>query len=288
MGSVHTVALTWEQAALLAVALLGVGVVMRANPRAAALAPFAVESGFIAALYALWQLVGSLAAGTSGAYQRAAWIVRIERDWHLPSEVRAQDLVIGHPLLAQACNIYYATMHFTALFALLLWLFVRHRDHYASVRTTIVLLTGACLLIQFVPVAPPRLLAGYGFFDVAARYGQSVYAAFGVGADQLSAMPSVHVGWAVLIAFAAVTISRSPWRWLVMLHPLLTIFVVAATGNHFWLDGIAAIVVLGLALAAQRATRSVLAGVRPGRVIGVAASQHAMANALAMGDTAER
>jgi PAP2 superfamily len=253
---VHTVALTWAQAALLAGLLLGLGMSLRVHARTARLAPFAVESAFIAGLYALWQLVGSLALDASGAYQRAAWIVRVERDSHLPSEVRVQHLISGHPLLTELCNIYYATMHFAALFALLLWLFIWHRARYPSVRATVILLTAACLVIQFVPVAPPRLLHSYGFVDTAQEYGQSVYAAFGSGADQLSAMPSVHVGWAMLVAFAAVTISRSRWRWLVTLHPLLTIFVVAATANHFWLDGIVAIALLWLAIAAQRASRT--------------------------------
>jgi hypothetical protein len=285
------VALSWPQAALLAGGLLGIGAALRSTPRTARLAPFAVESSFIAALYALWQLVGSLAVDTSGAYQRAAWIVRVERRWHLPNEVRAQHLISGHPLLTQLCNIYYATMHFAALFALLVWLFVRHRARYPSVRMTIILLTAACLLIQFVPVAPPRLLAGYGFVDTAQVYGQSVYAAFGSGADQLSAMPSVHVGWAVLVGFAAVTISRSSWRWLITLHPLLTIFVVAATANHFWLDGIVAIALLALALAAQTAARSLRTTVALRRVIRRASTQACAVTAtssLAMCDTGER
>jgi len=229
-----------------------------------ALAPFARESGYVAALYALWQLAATVSVlGTSGAFAKARWIERVERDWHLPSELDAQHLITPHPWLTQACNLYYATMHFAALGALLLWLFVRHRDRYPAVRTTIVLLTASCLLIQFMPVAPPRLLPELGYVDTAEKYGQSVYDAIqAVGPDQLSAMPSVHVGWAVLIGVVVVRISPSPWRWLVLIHPALTIFVVAATANHFWLDGIVAVALLGLSLGAQRAGRWVLAAVR--------------------------
>jgi hypothetical protein len=68
-------------------------------------------------------------------------------------------------------------------------------------------------------------------------------------------MPSVHVGWAVLIGVVVVRIGTSPWRWLVLIHPALTIFVVAATANHFWLDGIVAVALLALAMAGQWATR---------------------------------
>jgi hypothetical protein len=258
---VHNIALSWQQAAILAAGLIVLGAACRtASARIAALAPFLRESGYVAGLYALWQLAASVSVlGGSGAFARARWIVRAERDGHLPSELRAQQLVLPHPLLAQACNLYYATMHFTALGALLLWLFVRHRDRYPQVRTTIVLLTASCLLIQLIPVAPPRLLPAFGFVDTAEQYGQSVYTVLqAVGPDQLSAMPSVHVGWAVLVGLVVVTTSTSRWRWFVLLHPAITIFVVAATANHFWLDGIVAVALLGLAVAVQRAAGALI------------------------------
>lgn len=262
----HNIALTWQQAAMLAAALIVAAVVLSAlgRPRLAALAPFARESGYVAGLYALWQLAASASLlGTSGAYARARWIERAERDWHLPSELSFQRLITPHPLLTQACNLYYATMHFAALGALLVWLFIRHRDRYPAVRTTIVLLTASCLLVQFLPVAPPRLLPDLGYVDTAEKYGQSVYTALqAVGPDQLSAMPSVHVGWAVLVGLVVVRISPSRWRWLVLFHPAITIFVVVATANHFWLDGIVAVALLGLALAVQWVVRRVAVRLR--------------------------
>ena len=74
--------------------------------------------------------------------------------------------------------------------------------------------------------------------DTAAVYGQSVYsAAGGFEADQLSAMPSVHVGWAILVAIAIISVTRSRWRWLAVAYPVLTTLAVVVTANHFWLDG---------------------------------------------------
>jgi hypothetical protein len=268
-------AMSWQQATVLAALLVAaaVGCAASKRPKLVALGPFARESGFVAALYALWQFAGSYSAvGTSGAFSRALWIVRVERDWHLPSERDVQRLVVPHPLLAQACNLYYASMHFVSLGALLLWLFIRHRDRYPQVRNTIVLLTASCLLIQLLPVAPPRLLPGLGFVDTAEQYGQSVYTAFkAVGPDQLSAMPSVHVGWAVLVGLVVVSVSPSRWRWLVLLHPALTIFVVVATANHFWLDGIVAVALLALSMGVQWALRRAVAVARrPAELVPVA------------------
>ena len=240
----HNYALSWQQAALVAAGLALVAVALRTANQgyAARLAPFATESCLIAALYAVWQLAGRLSvAGTTGAFQRARFVDRVERDLHLPAESSVQRLILGHRLLTESANVYYATMHFGALFVFLVWLFVRHRDRYSAVRTTLALTTLVCLAIQLMPLAPPRLLSGY--VDTAQRYGQSVYS-LGFGADQLSAMPSVHVAWAMLIAWYVARIGRGPLRWLGVLHAALTLFVVVATANHWWLDGFVAVAVL--------------------------------------------
>lgn len=253
------VALTWQQAAGLTagLAVVAAGLSTSSVRRLRVAAPFARETTMIAGLYALWQLAGTLSVlGTSGAYSRADWIERTERTWHLPSEVSIQRAVTGHSaFLAQAANLYYATMHFGMLFVFLLWLFLRHRERYRPLRRVLALTTMACLLIQLVPVAPPRLLTGYGYVDTAAQYGQSVYG-LGFGADALSAMPSVHVAWAVLIGWATLQIGRGPWRWLGPLHAVLTTLVVVATANHFWADGIVAVVVLIACAALERIGRT--------------------------------
>jgi hypothetical protein len=244
--------LGWQPAAALSLGLAA-GAVVSAyrGGRAARLAPYLRESALVAALYSLWQVAasGSL-LGPAGALARGLRIAQWERGWlPLPSERTVQRLITGHPLLAQGANWYYAAMHFTALGGLLLWLFARHRERYPRVRNVLVALTASSLLIQLVPVAPPRLLPQLGFVDTAAQYGQSVYNIGGISVDQLSAMPSVHVGWALLVAWAVLTVGSGKHRWWVLLHPLLTCFVVVATANHFWLDGIVAALLLAGSIA---------------------------------------
>lgn len=250
----QNVALSWQQSAVLAGGLLASATALRfsRSRTGRAVYPYVREIGVIAGLYALWQLAGELSVlGTSGAFSRARWIERTQHAWGLPSEATVQHAITGHPLMVQACNLYYATMHFGVLFVFLLWLFVAHREHYGRVRTTIVLVTLTSLLLQLIPVAPPRLLAG--FVDTAQQYGQSVYS-LGLAPDQLSAMPSLHVGWAVLIAWVVVRVSASRWRWLALLHPAATVFVVVATANHFWLDAIVAVALVALCVVIQDAS----------------------------------
>ncbi|MFF0393625.1 phosphatase PAP2 family protein [Kitasatospora sp. NPDC004615] len=249
--------LTWQTSAAASAALYGAAFTVgrvaarRASTgewrRGRVAADVLREAGTLLALFALWQVVGHLSlVGTDHALDRADWIHRTELGLGLPDEADWQRSVVGHPWLVQAANYYYATMHFGVMLIVLLWLFLRHRQRYAWVRTTVVATTAVCLLIQFIPVAPPRMLPGNGFVDLAAQYGQSVYgnAVAGVVADQLSAMPSVHVAWCVITAVAVITVARGPWRWLMVLHPLVTVWVVVVTANHFWADGLVALAIL--------------------------------------------
>ena len=121
------------------------------------------ESALLFGLYALWQFAGSFTVmGTSGALPRGRWLWDAERVLHLPSETALQRLVLPHPLLVQASNLYYDILHFPLLGACLIWLYARHRADYPRIRTTVAAFTGISLLIQLIPVAPPRLLASTG------------------------------------------------------------------------------------------------------------------------------
>ena len=239
---------------------LGIAVVATRSAghrRVQAARAFGREITIILALYALWQRAGELSImQTDGAISRGLSIWRFERTWHLPNELTMQHWVLPHSLLSQLCNRYYELVHVPALGIFLLWLFIRHRDQYPPVRTTLALTTGACLAIQLIPVAPPRMYPRLGFVDLAQRYHQSVYSAMGTGlADQLSAMPSVHVAWAVLIGVATWRIGTSRWRAIGAAHAAATIFVVTVTGNHWLLDGIVAAGLLGVSWVVQWSIR---------------------------------
>ena len=259
--------LSWHQAAAAAGGLAVATVALRATrkPRLRAVSVFAREIALVLGLFALWQYAGSFSVmGPDGALGRSRWIWNFERAVHLPSETTIQHFFLPHPLLIQFFNLYYDSLHFPVLIACLVWLFVRHRASYGRWRTTLVLFTAISLAVQLIPVAPPRMLSGTRLVDTAVLYHQSVYSAVaGFNADQLSAMPSVHVGWAVLVAVAIIATARSRWRWLALLYPAMTTLAVVVTANHFWLDGIVAIVILAVVLAVQILARRLLPA-RPG------------------------
>jgi hypothetical protein len=248
--------LPWQWSTVLAAALAGVSVlVKRRTGRWSWVADFSTQAALIAALYSLWQLIASYTdRQVTGAVRHALWVWHLERQLGLPSERTMQSLILNHPLLVQACNVFYAQVHAPAVGLFLLWLFVRHRTRFAHYRNVLAVLTLVCLLAYLVPVAPPRLVGRLGMVDTGLAYHQSVYGQPGTGiADQLSAMPSVHMAWSLCAAWTVIRVSPSRWRWLIVAHPAVTLFVVVVTANHYWLDGVAAAVLLAWALAVATA-----------------------------------
>lgn len=205
---------------------------------------FALEFAVLVGVFAVYQHTAYLAHGkTAGAFANATDIWNLERSLHLPSEVAVQHLTAGWPAVERTLNWYYGYMHLNVMTAFVVWMWWRHRERYALLRNTVAITTLACVLIQMVPVAPPRMFPDLGFVDTAKVYGQSVYTDGGI-ADQLGAMPSIHVAWAGIVGlFGAWAVGRK-WGWVFVLHFLAVSYVVVATANHWWLDGIVGLAVM--------------------------------------------
>lgn len=254
--------LPWKPAVALALVCLVGGVALRssAGRRVRLAAAMAREAALVLSLYAIWQLAGKLSVmQVDGAESRGRTLVAWQQAWKLPSEASLQRLVLPYPALVQFCNGYYAIVHVPAMVGFLIWAFVRNREIYRKWRTTMALTTAACLVVQLIPVAPPRMLPDLGFVDTALLYNQSVYSALGRGmAGQLAAMPSVHVAWAVIVALGAWQITTNRWRWVAVAHAVMTVLVVSATANHYWADGMVAVVLMLAAMGVQRAVAAVV------------------------------
>ena len=245
-----------QSASLSAVVLVAVAIVARVGHRRAGrwVSAAALETALVCALFALWQLANRAAHTSSSgglAHGRAIW--HAERWLHIPSETSLQHLVLGTTWLVRAADYYYATAHLTGMVVFLVWLWLRHRDRYPHWRNVVVAFTAIALLIETIPVAPPRLIGHTGLVDTAMVNGQSVYAFVGSNlADQYAALPSIHVGWAVLIGVAVYRSTTGWWRGVGAMHALITILVVVMTANHYWLDAVAAVAVLAVAAAIAR------------------------------------
>ncbi|WP_367319571.1 phosphatase PAP2 family protein [Streptomyces sp. HUAS ZL42] len=221
--------------------------------------PLVREFLLVAGLFLVYKLGRQLATGHTGeAFHNAHRVWDFERAVRLPGEGAVQSVLLHGDTLAHIANTYYATVHFPATVAFLVWLYLRRPAHYVWARRVLAAVTAAALVVHLVfPLAPPRMLAATGLVDTARLYGPSVYGPPQSDhvSNQFAAMPSLHFGWALMVAIGLIVATRSRWRWLWLLHPLLTMLVIVGTANHYWLDAIVATALLGLALAVIHAPR---------------------------------
>lgn len=242
---------SWQLSAVMALCLAAVWAVTSrsSRPFVRVVMAFAREFALLIGVFAVYQHTAYLAHGrTLHAFSHARSIWDLERRLHLPSELSVQRLTAGMDTVERAMNWYYANMHLTVMFVFIIWMWWRHRERYALLRNTVAATTLICVLIQMVPVAPPRMFPQLGFVDTATVYGQSVYTPDGI-ADQLGAMPSIHVAWAGIVALFGLWVTARRW-WAVFLFDFVTVsYVVVATANHWWLDGVAGLAVMGVVLA---------------------------------------
>ncbi|MFD6169290.1 phosphatase PAP2 family protein [Streptomyces coeruleorubidus] len=216
--------------------------------------PLVRELLLVTGLFLVYKLGRQLATGhTVEAFHNASRVWDFERAVRLPGEGAVQSLLLHGDGLVHLANTYYAAVHFPVTAAFLIWLYLRRPAHYVWARRILAAVTAAALVLHLLfPLAPPRMLAATGLVDTARVYGPSVYGSPATDSlsNQFAAMPSLHFGWALMVAVGLIVATRSRWRWLWLLHPLLTLLVIVGTANHYWLDAIVATALLGLALAA--------------------------------------
>ncbi|MET9534416.1 phosphatase PAP2 family protein [Streptomyces sp. NPDC006649] len=224
------------------------------EPDTTARPPLVRELLLVVGLFLVYKLGRQVASGHVGeAFHNADRVWHAERAVHLPGEGSVQRALLHSDSLIHIANTYYAAVHFPAMILFLAWLYWRRPRHYVWVRRVLTALTGAALVLHLlVPLAPPRMLAEAHLVDTGQVYGPTVYGsapATDSVANQYAAMPSLHFGWALMIAIGLIAATRSRARWLWLLHPLVTLLVIVGTANHYWLDSIVATALLAVALA---------------------------------------
>ncbi|MFC7277679.1 phosphatase PAP2 family protein [Paractinoplanes rhizophilus] len=208
---------------------------------------------FVGVLFLAYKVGRLLVQGHVGeALANAQHVWDFERLAHLPSEAALQATLLSHTSWIRVANSFYAYVHFPATAATMIWLYLRRPEIYLWFRRTLASMTALALVIHALfPLAPPRMLTAAGIVDTGHVYGPSVYGSPSTDtlSNQYAAMPSLHVGWALAVAIALIAASRSRRRWLWLAHPFATLTVVVVTGNHYWLDAIAAVTLVAVVLA---------------------------------------
>jgi hypothetical protein len=211
----------------------------------------------IGVLYGAYEISRGLGdVDVRAAVNNGREILHLERVWHLDPEQILNNLLHHATFLAVGASYFYSLAHYLVTPAVLIWMYRRHRAEYGRARTALAISTGLGLVgYLFLPTAPPRMVGGTGLRDILAetqRFGWwghegSVPRGWGELTNQFAAMPSLHVGWAVWSGVLVALYARRKWvRGLGVAYPLVTTFVVMATGNHYFLDAVAGALVMAI------------------------------------------
>lgn len=217
-------------------------------------AQLAFEIALCGALLVIYRAIRTVTkSDLRSAFANTREVIAFESWLGLPFEDDLQRWLLDHPAIIKFLNHYYVAMHFPVAIGLLLFLYLRHHDHYRFFRNLMAFVTFVGLIIHLAfPLAPPRMMTG--FVDTMREFGPSIYPknALDGAANQIAAMPSLHFGWALIAAIAVIRVWRTRWRYLALIHPSLMVLAIIATANHWWLDAAAAGVIIAGAVAAWR------------------------------------
>jgi hypothetical protein len=240
-----------------------------------------VELLIVGWLLWVYDLINNLAhLRYSLAIGNALGVLHLEQTLHLDPESTLNRWLAHHHTLGVVSSYYYDNAHFIVTFVLLGWLWWRRADIYRPLRSALVAMNLIGLAVFWLyPVAPPRMLPG--FTDVvtaAGAVGSWHTGPLAHDANQLAAMPSLHMAWAAWCGLVLWQMAKkvegpssavfdrlrhplSPRLWVRALavgYPCVTCFAVLATGNHFLLDVFAGLATAALAVALVQALRGAL------------------------------
>jgi membrane-associated phospholipid phosphatase len=167
-----------------------------------------------------------------------------QRVTHHVYEQTLQQVAVSSHVLSKLVAWTYWNSEFTVVGLALLWVYLRRHESFARFRNAII---GANLLglvgYVLLPTAPPRMFPSLGFID---HHTNGVVQLAG---NPYAAMPSLHAADALIVGVVLASLVRRPiWKAVWLLWPLWVWFAVMATGNHFWLDVCAGILLAVLTL----------------------------------------
>ena len=209
--------------------------------------------------------------GEQGRRASAA-LLDLQRSIGLYFEERVHTFFLEWDAFIVFWNVFYGTFHFAVTVGAMVILFARYPRRYTFMRSTLAATTTVALVgFAFFPLMPPRLLGncdsrfgacepGFDFVDTLVDPGGLWSFESGTMetiSNQYAAMPSLHVAWAVWCTVALYPVLRSRWsRRAIVAYPILTLFAIVVTANHYWIDAVGGLLALGIGLkVAPRLTR---------------------------------
>lgn len=219
------------------------------------------ELPLIAVVYAVYSAGRLLVrGGVQPAIDHGLSILDLEKTFRINFEHPLNRLFTEHAWLGIPADFAYASLHYILTPAILIWAFRRRPRDYRFLRSWLMISTLIGLVgFTLLPTCPPRLLEDtYGFVDTMAQYssygwwGGDASAPRGLGGmtNQYAAMPSLHVGWALWCGVVMWRYGRTTWAKIAgVAYPAAITLIVMGTANHYFLDAVAGVAVMGAGLA---------------------------------------
>src|SRR5690242_19374199 len=216
---------------------------------------FLLQLGLFAVADLLYEISRTLAKGDLAvAFVHARDVVSVEKSIGIFTELNVQHWALARPWVLDVANITYFHAHFAVTTLFMFWLYLRRNHFYYFVRNVVFAAMGVALIGYFLfPTAPPRMLTDLGFIDTLEMTASVNFSSGPIASlsNPFAAVPSVHTCFSLIIGTTCfLLVRRKALRVLWLFYPVLIVFSIVATGNHFWFDAflgaVLALVALGI------------------------------------------
>ena len=178
-------------------------------------------------------------AGAAVAFAHTRDLISVEQALNLFVEPSIQAWAEGKPLILDISSWFYINAQSTITLGTLTFIYLAHNRSFYFVRNMFAV-SWALALVGYglYPVAPPRMFPEWGFADSVSTFlhvshRDSVSRLF----NPYAAVPSMHVCFALMVGVPLSRLCKHrPVRLFWTIYPLLVVFVIVSTGNHFLTD----------------------------------------------------
>jgi PAP2 superfamily len=178
--------------------------------------------------------------GAAVAFENARHLIGIERTLGIFVEPSVNAWADTKPAIIDFASWMYINAQTSVTLGALSFLYLFHNRSFYFVRNMFLVAFGLALVgYVLLPTAPPRFFPEWGFQDAVSDF-------VGVNHDSVTAnalfnpyaaVPSMHIAFALMVGVPLARLckhraARIAWS----VYPLLVLFVIVATGNHFFTD----------------------------------------------------
>jgi len=186
---------------------------------------------------------------TAAAFDHARSLIGIEKGLHIFIEPSVNGWASG-TLIGDAASWLYLNAQTSVTVGCLASLYLFHNKNFYFVRNMFMVAMGIALVGYTVfPTAPPRFFPEWGFSDAVSNFTHVGHDDVTVNAlfNPYAAVPSMHVCFALMIGLPlSQLVKNRVGRVFWSIYPLLVVFVIVATGNHFLADAMLGALTAGL------------------------------------------